>query len=56
MPETRWGISAPDFAVGACAGLHTGCIWPSRAAPAQARPGTSESVWVSLCFLSFWGG
>ena len=24
MPETRWGVSAPDFVVGACAGVAKG--------------------------------
>ena len=24
MPEKRWGVSASNFAVGACAGVHKG--------------------------------
>ena len=50
VPETPWGASAPDFAVGTGARVRKGRIRPSRAAPARARPGTSEIVWVSRCF------
>ena len=49
MPEPCLDVSAPDFAVGTAAGVHNGEIWPSRAAPARAHPGTNEIVWVSSC-------
>ena len=36
MPETRWGVSAPDFAVGACAqGVNSAVS--RRAGPSSAR-------------------
>ena len=59
MPETRLGVSAPDVAVGACARVRwsaQGANPAVSAAPAQARPGTSENVWVSRCFLPFLAG
>ena len=50
-PATRCVVSAPDFAVGTGGRVHKGVIRLSRAAPARARPGTSEIVWVSRCFF-----
>ena len=41
VPETRRGVSAPDFAVGADARVHNGWIRPSRAASARALLGTN---------------
>ena len=52
VPETRRGVSPPDFAVGTGAGVHMGQIRPSRAAPARPRRGASEIVWVSHCLFS----
>ena len=40
---TCWGVSATDFAVGMGAEVHTRRNRRSRAAPARARTGTSES-------------
>ena len=43
MPETRWGVSAPDFAVSACAGVHRGARGVNPAVSRRAGPSSARN-------------